>query len=604
MTFNSVSKIAPRQVTGWSLIALLIFYPLASGNLYYVSVAQAMAVNAALAIAVVVLLGYAGEFSFAYAAIFGAAGYISWELEHVVSQQVALLGGVVGGVMAGVVIAAPAARVRGLQLGLLTLAAGLAASQVFARISGFDGIVPLPPLQLGISVLTPNDSLVVVGIVLAICYAIASIIVLGRHGRRLLLMQTDLDTARTLGIRVTRERVFAFGASALVLSLIGCVYPQILSQLSPAPYDFSVVVTALLIAVIGGLLWVEGAIAGAIIYGVITEAVNGAPTGSQAIISGVILLLVLILAPAGILGAGGQLVREATRRIRPRGNAGRSRMRTEASASPPRLIQPGSRRSAFNTDPGAMAGEREPAATALAVRGVGKRFGGLQALDNVGFQVEPGELVGLVGANGAGKSTLLNVVSGLIAPDVGDVWLNGQTAGGLRPEERARRGLGRAFQTPRLVGGLTVADNIRCGSEVSKRGGHDGRATRKPVEEVLERLDLRNVASVPAQELPYGLAKLVDIARALVREPTALLVDEPAAGLGQSELPRLGATLDALREDGIALVVVEHNVEFLASLADRLVVLDFGRVIASGTPRDVLRDRLVVDAYIGQAVEQ
>jgi branched-chain amino acid transport system ATP-binding protein len=231
---------------------------------------------------------------------------------------------------------------------------------------------------------------------------------------------------------------------------------------------------------------------------------------------------------------------------------------------------------------------------ALEVEDVTVRFGGHLALDRVGLRAEAGRVTGLIGPNGAGKTTLFNVVTGLLAPQRGRVLVGGRDVTRLAPYRRARRGLARTFQRLELFGLLTVRENVELAASVGRRRGRDADAA-------LELTGLADVAEVRADELPTGTARRVELARALATGPRVLLLDEPASGQDEAETDDFRRVLLAVAGEGLAVVLVEHDVRLVMGTCDTVHVLDFGRVLASGTPAEIQADRAVVDAYLGAA---
>lgn len=242
------------------------------------------------------------------------------------------------------------------------------------------------------------------------------------------------------------------------------------------------------------------------------------------------------------------------------------------------------------------AGHPDPAPT-LEVRNVTVRFGGHLALDDVSLSAAPGQVTGLIGPNGAGKTTLFNVVTGLLAPQRGSVWLDGHDVTRSAPYRRARRGLARTFQRLELFGLLTVRENVELA--VSVRGRRPGPSAG----EALDLVGLSGTADVRADELPTGKARLVELARALATGPRALLLDEPASGQDESETEAFRQVLLTVAAGGIAVVLVEHDVQLVMRTCARVHVLDFGQVLAAGTPAEIQANRAVLDAYLGAVPE-
>jgi branched-chain amino acid transport system ATP-binding protein len=251
----------------------------------------------------------------------------------------------------------------------------------------------------------------------------------------------------------------------------------------------------------------------------------------------------------------------------------------------------------------------------LAVRDISVRFGGLQALEDVRLDVRPGEVLGLIGPNGAGKTTLFNVVCGFVRPDSGTINWQGRDLGRIRPQQLTRLGIARTVQGLGLFPHLSVLENVIVGADrhagagfVSAvlglpRSDRDETALRGQARDVLAGLGIEDVAERMPGTLPYPVQKRVALARALVSEPELLLLDEPASGLSESELAELSELIRELR-GRMAVMLVEHHMDLVMGVCDRIVVLDFGRVIATGTPAEIRADRAVLDAYLGGPVDE
>jgi branched-chain amino acid transport system permease protein len=515
------------------------------------------------------VFGHAGALSLAQGAFFGIGAYTTALLAtrlgwgFLATFPASLL---VPAALAALV-AAPVLRLRSHYFALATL--GIAQVVLLAAIEwtdltgGANGLAGIPGVVvLGAAVPRDWPLLVLVWAIALGAALVSSRAMAGRPRLAFALVRERPLAAAAIGLDEGRMRLAAFLASAALAGAGGALYVHTLRVVSPEALGFPVMVACLAMTVIGGSTQIAGAFIGALLLVHLPEWFRFLDL-YRTIAYGAALLVAIVLAPYGIAGA---LARLLPRRV----------------AAPPAPSPPRSRRR----------GEAEPV---LAVAGVAKSFGGVEALEDATLAVAGGEILGLIGPNGSGKTTLLNIVSGFERPDRGEVRLGGEGIGGLPPHAVARRGVGRTFQTLALVETMTALDTVALA-----RGGALDRA-RPAAMHVLGRVGLAGAAALPAGRLAYGERRLLELARALALDPAVLLLDEPAAGLTAAEQAALARLLRTLAGDGIAILVIEHNMPFLLGLADRVVCLDAGRVIAAGTPAEIRRDPAVAAAYLGAA---
>jgi branched-chain amino acid transport system ATP-binding protein len=239
----------------------------------------------------------------------------------------------------------------------------------------------------------------------------------------------------------------------------------------------------------------------------------------------------------------------------------------------------------------------------LQADGISVQFGGLQALSDVNLDVEPGEITGLIGPNGAGKTTMFNVICGLQSTTQGRITYDGKDVTSERPHERARMGIARTFQRLEVFGSLSARENILVAAEIRSRWSSEKFDPRALTEQILERTELSRVAEHRVDTMPTGLARTVELARALATAPKLLLLDEPSSGLSEEETVFFAALLRSLTQEGLGILMVEHDVELVMDVCSRIHVLDFGRKIAAGTPKEVQGDKAVQAAYLGAGAD-
>ena len=594
------------------LLAFLVAFPfVAPGSLVSVGVYALIYALAALGLSL--LMGLAGQVSLGQAGFFAIGAYTQAVLvtEYAVNALLASVVAVAVTMTAAVLVGLPLLRLRGHYLALATLGFGIIVavlateSDFLGATSGIFGI-PKPDMNGRVYDSASEYFLLLTPIVL-LGLLLARNIVQSRIGRALGAVNDSEVAAESLGVDTFRLRVQVFVLSAAYASVAGTAFAHWIAVVNPNAANFPLSVKFLLMAVLGGVGSVYGAVVGAFavegldegLRSVIPQLVPGAVGEVQLIGFGIALTLIMIFLPGGLHQAFQLLVR---------------RLRRTSSDQEPSA---GEQAPARQVDDGpllARDGRPERGTPLLVVEGLTKRFGGVVAVDSLDLTVHAGEIVALIGPNGAGKTTAFNMVSGAVVPTSGTVTMAGQRVEGRKPHVIARAGATRTFQNLQIFGSSTVLGNVMVGRHLRSRAGllrgalvlparAEERALERSARDLVELLGLGPDADRLAVDLPFGRQRLVEIARALALEPDLLLLDEPMAGLSGAERSELALLLRRLRAGGMAIVLVEHDVEAVLALADRIAVLDDGVRIALGTAHEVRSDPAVISAYLGVEVD-
>jgi sulfate-transporting ATPase len=605
--------LARLPLPGSGRVSLL---PLAAGLVVSVGLlvgvqswADALITTFAVAIilcSVVVVAGFAGQLSLCQ---FALAGLGAWIAARLVSAngwpfEVALVAAVVGTTIVGVIVALPAIRTRGTSLAVATLAIALMFSAlIFTNSSVTGGVVGLPIKRVSFAGIDldplghPQRYGAFVLVVLVLVGLLVANLRRGRAGARLLAVRSNERAAASLGINVIAAKVYAFAVAAAIAALGGVLLSMRQTNVEFTQYNVFGSVLLIQYAVVGGIAWVSGIVsatgAPTALGNVIFDRI--VPSGTDivswlAVVSGLGAILVLRQAPDGVAALhsrGLRMVEERSAPVRRVFEALRfPRAVADAPVAPPRPPR---------------------RAETLAVDDLVVNFGGVVAVDRVSFAIAPGEVVGLIGPNGAGKTTILDVVTGFTAPSSGSVRFGDVAIDRWSVERRARAGIVRSWQAVELFEEMTVRENLLVAADDQSRWPYltdlfrPGRPTPTAlVHEVVEELELGEVLDASPSSLPHGVARLVGIARALVTEPAVLLLDEPAAGLDTNESTELGRVIRSVAQRrGIGVLVIEHDVPLILQTCDRIVALDFGHLIAEGTPDAISHDARVIEAYLG-----
>jgi ABC-type branched-chain amino acid transport systems, ATPase component len=591
----------------------------ATANGYYAGLGASVGILALLGLGMVLVTGYAGQFSLAVGAFYGIGAYGS-TLLTVKLGWLGLLALALSAIVAGLIgflLARPLFRLRGHFLAMATLAL----TEVFYLLvnnaeftGGSTGLGGIRPLELfGVAFTTSQSHMILNWTIVGVVLWGALMLRKGREGRALLAIRGHEAAAAAAGINIASSKARVFTASAVVSAIGGSLYAHQVMYVNPPPFGLATAIDVLMIAVLGGMRSPWGAIVGAVVLEALKlgiEAVLPGLLGSAAVgagqqlVVGLLLVIILVLRPDGVVGAIASLVHALSRR----------RAGAEPAVAERQIA-------VLTTDMAALrrAEEAEPARTfgepVLTAEGLVKRFGGVRAVNKVSLEIRAGEVLAVIGPNGAGKSTLVNLLSGNLAPTSGTVRIGDVDTTNLRAHQVARHGLARTFQTPCLFEGMDVEATVKVGAHLRGSVGmlrsslptigsvKEERRLAEETAEVLTRLGLAHLAHRDAKALSLGQQKQVEIARALVARPRVLLLDEPCAGLNKQEKAALMRLLRELGREGLAVLVIEHDMEFVMASADRVHVLNFGATLRVGSPEEVQGDQDVIDAYLGVSHE-
>jgi len=573
-------------------IAFIVVAPFIFGS-FTITLMNYIGIYALAVLGLVLLTGVGGLTSFGQAAFVGIGAYATAWYTAVQggSPWIGLLLALLLTGLVATVLGAATLRLGGHFLPLSTIAWGIAIFFLFGNIDAigrYSGLSGIPAITIGPISLGGNLAMYcfiwgLLGIVMLLCRNLLD----SRKGRAIRSLRGGIAMVESLAIDSFRMRLAIFVFAGTLAGLSGWLYAHMQRYVSPAPFDIRPSIELLLMALVGGAGHIAGAVVGAAVITLLKNTLQDVlpvftrySAQLEVVAFGVLFVVILQKARAGIV---------------PMINRYLPRPRSALPAQVPPLAR--------------RARPIVSGLPVLTVQGATKRFGALAAVNDVSFEVKAGEVLGLIGPNGAGKSTLLNLITGTAKPNAGRIMFLDQDVTKLAPRHIAARGVARTFQHVKLRPNMTLLDNALLGTYSRTRSGFLAGAMRLDRTEEksaqfeafqqLKRVGLAEKAGELAGNLPLGQQRLLEVARALAADPVVVILDEPAAGLRSLEKQILSQLLRGLRNEGMTIVLVEHDMEFVMNLVDRIVVMDFGSKLAEGVPADIRAEPRVQEAYLG-----
>jgi branched-chain amino acid transport system permease protein len=602
------------------LVLVLASIPLWVTSLYFLHILITTTIFIIAAMSLNLLLGFTGQLSLGHVAFFGIGAYASalsslgFEV-HLTDDLaigigpkpvwLAMLIGLIAAGLCGFAVGKIAFRVRGAYFVIVSISFAevvrLVAVNWVELTQGPMALNNIPPLTLGIPGVfelpfarKPAYFYLVLAAA-AVCYAVIRRLVHSQAGRAMIALRENEPLAASVGIDVTRYLVLASVISAAMAGAAGALYAHYVRIVDPDIFLFIYTVTMVIMVITGGKGTFAGPIVGGVVFGMLPELLRAFAIGPelQWVLFGALMILVVFVLPQGIVPA---LSSWWARRGRPPAHP-----EPPVEALPPPYPPPHARE-----------GREGAVSSALQIKDLSIRFGGLTAVENMTFDVREGEVLSLIGPNGAGKTSAFNAITGYLRPAHGDIFYRGHRLTGLRPNAIAALGIVRTFQKTSLFGDQSVLNNILIGLHLRSRQHPiaiilglpsvtaDERKREAAAWGILRFMALEARAHELGSALPYGEQRLLEVAIALAARPKMLLLDEPVSGMNPAEKVRFMATLVKIRSEGVTVLLVEHDMRTVMGVSDRVICLNQGRIIADGSPKEIQVHPEVIRAYLGE----
>lgn len=585
----------------WILFAWFFVFPFLPVPAYWITIGNYIGLYSIVVIGLVLLTGIGGLTSFGQAAFVGIGAYTTAYMSTALglSPWLGLPGGLIIAGVAAALIGSVTVRLSGHFLPLATIAWSLSLYYLFGTLEflgKYDGLSGLPALSLGsMDLSSPRVMYGVIWLFLGACIWLSLNLLNSRPGRAIRALGKGKTMPEAMGIHTARYKIVVFVLAALMASTSGWLYAHLQRSVSAAPFGLNMGIEYLFMAVVGGIGHVWGAILGsAVMTGLKSQLQDWLPmvlgsSGSfEIVVFGGLIVALLMWSRQGLW----PWVASVWARVHP----------SEPVVTAPAIMPAGYSDLPRRTQP-------DTGSVILEVNEARKQFGGLVAVKDMAFEIRAGEVVALIGPNGAGKSTMFNLITGVLRASSGDIRFQGERIDALCSREIVQRGIGRSFQHVHLVPDLSVLENVAIGAHLRGQAGTLQAALRLDraeearllylAAEQIRRVGLEDQMYVPAGSLALGQQRTLEIARALCTDPVLLLLDEPAAGLRLKEKEALVDLIRQLRSEGMAVLLVEHDMDFVMGLSDRIVVMEFGSKIAEGLPAEIQRNEAVLAAYLG-----